>query len=158
MDIRNLFHNIPILIECFFFKDWLPYNSIDNFFTMYVISIPFVLLGVQKAAVQAVKAVKERRFSAPLMLLFWLAAQTIMGLLIDEPNVNKVNGRLLFAAVFCGVWDLACLDADTEKDGKKSIPGCGGRGLHLFFRGFRGVLFWTLYRRYLSADGVRRLL
>lgn len=39
-------------------------------------------------------------------MLFWLTAQTLMGLLIDEPNVNKLNGvffSLLFFAVY-GIW------------------------------------------------------
>ena len=141
VDIRNLFHNIPILIESFFFKDWLPYNSIDNFFTMYVISIPFVLLGVQKAAVQAWRAAKERRFSMALILLFWLAAQTIMGLLIDEPNVNKVNGvffSLLFFAVY-GIWHVWTLI--RKKAGRKTFLAAVAGAYACFFAAFAVYYF-----------------
>ena len=106
VSLQNLLHNIPAVVQSFFFKDDRAYNSLDGYFTMYVVSIPFILLGVQKAAVETVRTVREKKFTVAAPLLFWLAAQTVMGLLIDEPNVNKLNGvffSLLFFAVY-GIW------------------------------------------------------
>ena len=106
VSLRNILHNIPSVIQSYFFKDDRAYNSVDNYFTMYVISVPFVLLGIQKGAVQLARTFKSRKYTVAAPMLFWLTAQTLMGLLIDEPNVNKLNGvffSLLFFAVY-GIW------------------------------------------------------
>lgn len=106
VSLKNLLHNIPGVVQSFFFKDDRAYNSLDGYFTMYVVSIPFILLGVQKAAVEAVRTIREKKYTVAAPMLFWLTAQTLMGLLIDEPNVNKLNGvffSLLFFAVY-GIW------------------------------------------------------
>ena len=106
VSLKNLLHNIPGVVQSFFFKDDRAYNSLDGYFTMYVVSIPFILLGVQKAAVEAVRTIREKKYTVVAPMLFWLTAQTLMGLLIDEPNVNKLNGvffSLLFFAVY-GIW------------------------------------------------------
>ena len=73
---------------------------------MYIVSIPFILLRVQKAAVEAVRTIRKKKFIVAVPMLLWLAAQTVIGLLIDEPNVNKLNGvffSLLFFVVY-GIW------------------------------------------------------
>ena len=106
VSLKKLLHNIPGVVQSFFFKDDRAYNSLDGYFTMYVVSIPFILLGVQKAAVEAVRTIREKKYTVAAPMLFWLTAQTLMGLLIDEPNVNKLNGvffSLLFFAVY-GIW------------------------------------------------------
>ena len=52
ISLQNILHNIPAVLQSYFFKDDRAYNAVDNYFIMYVVSIPFILLGIQKAAVE----------------------------------------------------------------------------------------------------------
>lgn len=141
VSIRNLFHNLPALMESYFFKDWLPYNSLDNYFTMYVISIPFILLGLQKAAVQAWAFLKERTQSPAILILFWFAAQTVMGLLIEEPNVNKMNG-VFFSLLFFAVYGIRHVWKLIHGQKRKKMFAAGVAAAYAcFFAAFAGYYF-----------------
>lgn len=103
LGLGNILNNIPVLIEAYFFEDLWPYNSVAPYYTMYVLSLPFVYLGIQRGILDVVRSVRERKFRLVSLLLFWLCAQTIMGLLITDPNVNRMNGvylALLFFSVY----------------------------------------------------------
>ena len=132
ISLQNILHNIPAVVQSFFFKDDRAYNSLDGYFTMYVVSIPFILLGIQKAAVEMAGKMREKKFTVAAPLLFWLAAQTVMGLLIDEPNVNKLNGvffSLLFFAVY-GIWHAWSL---LQKRKSKTVFFAAVMGAYLCF-------------------------
>ena len=132
ISLQNILHNIPAVLQSYFFKDDRAYNAVDNYFTMYVVSIPFILLGIQKAAVEMAGKMREKKFTVAAPLLFWLAAQTVMGLLIDEPNVNKLNGvffSLLFFAVY-GIWHAWSL---LQKRKSKTVFFAAVMGAYLCF-------------------------
>ncbi len=97
---ENFFINIKEIFKVIFFRDWLPYNAFDRFYTMYVISIPFIVLGMAVSFVESVKKIRGREVSLTVIWtgIFW--AYFFMGLMLkgDGVNVNKLNG--LFFAQF----------------------------------------------------------
>lgn len=103
--LEHVLENVPRLIQCLFFYDSriIAYNAIPNYFTMYVVSIPFALLGIQKSFVKLAADRKAKAFSVHTLLLCWFMAMLIMGLVVKDPNVNRMNGiymSLLFFAVY----------------------------------------------------------
>lgn len=141
VNLSNLLHNIPAVIQSYFFKDDRAYNGVDNYFTMYIVSVPLILLGVQKAVVQMAGAVKDRKFTVAGPLLFWLAAQSLMGFLIDEPNVNKLNG-VYFSLLFFAVWGIRYVYERIRSPKNKRVWLAAVTGAYAcFFAAFAGYYF-----------------
>lgn len=105
ISLRNIINNIPKLFQIYFFNDDLAYNSVPTYFTMYIVSVPFALKGIERAGKQMIDSLKNKTFSVLTVVLFWLIAQTYMGLIIKEPNVNKLNGAY-YALLFFTVYGL----------------------------------------------------
>jgi hypothetical protein len=91
--------NISLNSIVHFFKivllyDHLPYNSISEFGNVYIISIPFAIVGMIKCIINTVKSFKNRYFSADTLYLSWFLSTAFLGIMIDS-NVNKLNSIYL---------------------------------------------------------------
>lgn len=88
-------------------RDNLSYNALDHFYTMYVISIPFAVIGAIKMIVDMIKDIIRHRYSAwhPFVLWFcsWLLVGSITG--GTGPNINRLNG-MFFALLFCVLYGM----------------------------------------------------
>lgn len=117
--LSQLFQNISQLFKVVFLqKPDLPWNAIDNFGTMYLWSMPFVLLGVFEVFRQAVKSgdVKTRT-GMRILAAYWICS-IFSGVCINSVNVNRINiifyGNILFAGAGIAFiinkvrWTLAC--------------------------------------------------
>ena len=119
ISLKHVINNIPILIQCLFFHDDYRQNSVLTWFSMYVVTIPFILYGIGVQAKQCAAEIREKRWSAETMVLLWVTAQICMGLCIAEPNVNKLNG-IYFGLAFFGAKGLVrCLDHIQSIRGKR---------------------------------------
>lgn len=105
ISLKNMINNVPVLIQSCLFNDDYEYNSIPTYFSLYLVSVPFLVFGIQKAAVQMTKAVREKRMFFPAVVFMWFLAQTFMGLLIKEPNANKLNA-VFFVLLFFTVYGM----------------------------------------------------
>ena len=99
ISIHNIIKNIIPLIKCILLYDWIPYNTIPKYGTIYYISIPFFIIGFIKTIY---KFIKEKTFNINNVILFWFISCFILGLLLggDGVNTNKVNAIFVSVAYF----------------------------------------------------------
>lgn len=99
--LANIKDNLD-LFRILLTRDQYIFNAFDNFYTLYVVSIPLVLFGIFLLVKCFVCSVKERQADLKTVILFYLLAQTICGLIITNPDIYRMNGiffTLMFAIV-----------------------------------------------------------
>ncbi len=86
------------------------YGSSDRYFTMYLWSIPFVIVGGLFSIKEAVQNLKTRKLSLDACMLFITFAEGVMFLLCGQYNYH-INGIFVALAYFCvnGILHLICL-------------------------------------------------
>lgn len=106
----NTINNFIHVTKSVLFYDWLSYNSIDMFYTLYKISIPFVLIGVFYGVYVIIKSVKLKKYNLLSLIWFFALSVFIMGLFLKgQPNTNRMNGIFYSVLVLlvCGIY---CID------------------------------------------------
>lgn len=100
IDFSNF--NIPSVISCLksiFLFDWLPYNSVAEFGTIYYVSIPLVLLGMMKALRSVGSGITKREWRLESVYVVWFLLLFLCGCCV-EANVNRLNGIYVAVLVF----------------------------------------------------------
>ena len=92
--------NIAEAVKTVLIMDWLPYNSDGVFNTMYIATIPLIVLGVFALAKKIVVSVKNKEYDASVMAFAGVIAAGVALCLISYVNVNKANGIYPFLVVF----------------------------------------------------------
>ena len=86
--------------KLFFKGDDLPYNSFDEFGTVYWFLVPFIFVGLVICIKDMIGSIRKRELSlSTLFVLFWFASTFCM-LIVKAPNINKVNELFLPFTVF----------------------------------------------------------
>lgn len=121
ISLSNIKTNLPLMFETLFLRDWLPYNAFDHYYTMYVFSIPFIILGLCVSLIETVKKALKKEKSLVVIFTCIFLCYFLTGLLIggDYVNVNKING-IFFAQFFMLVTGLRCFIRLI----KKKFPRC----------------------------------
>lgn len=99
----NYFTNI-VLFQA---KD-LPWNTIADYGTMYLYSLPFVITGLIFTVRRAFKETNKKRQIGNMMIACWGLVAFISGLIINTVNVNRINivfyPLILFAGI--GIYEI----------------------------------------------------
>lgn len=90
---KNLFYR-------FFCNDFLVYNVIPEYGTMYYLSIPLILFGFIACLKRCLKDLREKRFSLDLLMMNLFITVYLVCLTITSPNVNRLNGLYLSVIYF----------------------------------------------------------
>lgn len=144
ISLKHVINNMPILLQCLFFHVDYRQNSVLTWFSMYVMTIPFILYGIGVQARLCVAELREKRWSAETMVLLWVVAQICMGLCIAEPNVNKLNG-IYFGLAFFGAKGLVrCLEHIQSIRGKRWF----GFGMTAAYSIFFVTFTWYYFTQY----------
>ena len=95
---QNLVNTIKVTL----FYDWLPYNSLPQFYTLYWISIPFILIGLFKRSIDMFTHLRDKTFSTIDLLVLFTLAMVLVSLTLggNGPNVNKLNALFFPLVVF----------------------------------------------------------
>ncbi len=138
--------NIPANMNIFrelLSSDFLPYNSIGTFGTLYYISVPFVILGLGLSLVRTVKSVIRREYDAQtfVTLMFLVTAAVIMVMML--PNINKSNA-IYFPFVYFIALAVDFLLRRCKGKGKKALAAVLG-GAYLFFFLWFGSYYYFQY-------------
>lgn len=101
--IRQLCSNWKALTDTVFLqKPSAVWNTIGDFGTMYLCTLPLAAAGAVFVFRQALRGEKRRKMGCRLLLIYWVTS-VFTGLCINNVNVNRINiifyGNLLFAAV-----------------------------------------------------------
>lgn len=86
-------------LKSIFAYDFLRYNSIPEFGTIYYFSIPFALAGFVKSVVVSLNAFKKRIFCVECLYLCWFMIVFGIGC-CTEANTNKMNSAFLAVTYF----------------------------------------------------------
>ena len=81
-DENNLFYSI-------FVRDRLIYNEIPSFGSVYYFNIPFIIYGFILTVKQALGAMREKRFTMNVAVLFLFVSVFAVILLLPYANVNR---------------------------------------------------------------------
>ena len=108
LSIINIFKNILPLFKSVFFFDWLSYNTLPEFGTIYYISVLFFIIGFIIHIKEFIKQLNNKIFDNKSIIFIWFISMILMGLLLggDGPNANKLNA-IFFVIVFYVVLGLS---------------------------------------------------
>jgi 4-amino-4-deoxy-L-arabinose transferase-like glycosyltransferase len=67
-----------------FQDDRLPWNAVSGYGAVYLISLPFTLLGLWEC-------IKRRRETGAALVLMWFAVAVCTGLFVNGVNINRIN-------------------------------------------------------------------
>ncbi len=77
-----------------FSGDFTNYNAIPKFGTLYYISIPFVIIGLVKFILDAVRSWKTRKADPSIPILAWTLGSLVMMALMNtdaQPTTSRIN-------------------------------------------------------------------
>lgn len=113
-------------LNCILGNDTLPYNSLPQFKTMYVLSIPFILIGFFHGLYELAGCIRNKVWDITAVIMLWMIAMLCVACVIggNGPNVNKLNG-IYIACIFCLVDGiLLAIQAACQLNWMKAIMGC----------------------------------
>ncbi len=121
--------NIPANLDLFkelLSTDFLPYNSIGTFGTLYYISVPFVILGMILSLARAVKSIVRREYDSQtfVAIMFWVTAAVLMVMML--PNINKSNAiyfPLIYFVALAFHWIFRKLKGKVKKGAALALGG-----------------------------------
>lgn len=137
------------------------YGSSAHYFTMYLWSIPFVILGCVFSVLQSVKDIKNRHLSLDICLLFVCVGEVIMFILCGLYNYH-INGIFIALAYFC-VYGILHLFSLLKKRSLQIACTVLLSSLYVYsFAGFTGEYFFPketpVYQVYGGVDEALSLL
>ena len=107
--LPTIFNNVGIVLSSILTNDWIDYNAFDGYYTMYGVSIPFIILGVCDCSRHVIKNIKDKSRSIDYSVFLWAAfvIYFIFGCFLggDYANINKMNG-IFFAQFFLLIWGI----------------------------------------------------
>ncbi|MCX7745801.1 MAG: glycosyltransferase family 39 protein [Clostridia bacterium] len=99
-------------------NDGFNYNAIPEFGIIYLMSLPFFILGLVRVISFTAKGIREKKFSKNLILLLWLLSALILPFITFEPNINRFN--IIFIPIIFVT--AAGIHAITSRIKEFSIP------------------------------------
>jgi hypothetical protein len=93
------FKSIKRCLKVIFFNDMWAYNSISEFGNTYMISIPFIMIGLIRCIVNSAKSIHRREWSVDIIYVIWFLLFLIEGFMIAS-NVNRLNGIFIAETYF----------------------------------------------------------
>lgn len=110
LSLSNMWEHFWTAWEVILTQDGLSYNALDNFYTMYRISIPFAVAGAVRMTVDMMKDIIYRWYAGYHPLVILLYAWILMGMITggSGPNINRLNG-IFFALLFCVLYGMRYL-------------------------------------------------
>lgn len=89
INFNNILSNLSIFKDIIK-SDGFIYNSIPEFGTIYLFTIPLALSGMVVAIIETIKSIKNKKFNISAIMLFLFIANIIL-MSLTTVNVNKIN-------------------------------------------------------------------
>lgn len=118
-----IWENFLTILKCIFLKDGINYSSFDGFYTMYIISIPFFLVGFVYLFVKLVQSIRKKVLVKECIFLLVFLAQFISGILLSGesvPQIHRLNG-IFFAQFLIVLYGIYAVIMGICKSVKKEI-------------------------------------
>lgn len=145
--------NVINLLKVIFLHDNLGFNTNEKYMTLYVISIPFFVIGFIKGIVNFVKNIKNRKSGLCDIVLLWFIAEFVMGLMLAEVLTSRLNG-IFFSVLFYIVQGIAFTIDAVRKVKFKAVVAAAISLVYLVFAVSFLKYYYTTekYNRYTGME------
>lgn len=92
LSFHNFFYNLVTMLKTLLYYDEMDYNALIGFNTMYMFSVPFVIIGAIVSVYEAVQAVRHREADVSLVMTVYCFAQVFVGSMKSNACINNMNG------------------------------------------------------------------
>lgn len=103
LSLSNIWANLKWSSIIVIRGDLISYNSNEWFGTIYYVSVPFMLIGLYKAAESFVRSLRKKESDLWGIIFMYYTVARVALLFVTEPNINRANGLylpyLLFTAL-----------------------------------------------------------
>lgn len=90
-------NNIVLFFKYTLFNDNIRFNSVEGYYNMYFVSIPFIIIGLFHAFYKLCVSVKNHEWTPYVMFAFWTVSMLAVGIFLEGgPTIYRVNA--IFAA------------------------------------------------------------
>ena len=83
--------NLRTSFVTLFSKDYLFYNSVPKFGTIFYLSMPFMVIGIVLAVIKTYRSLRDRKYETSALILWFYIAGRLMSLMSEGLNINKAN-------------------------------------------------------------------
>lgn len=108
-ELPTVLKNLGAVLSCILTKDGLDYNAFTRYYTMYRVSIPFIILGFYDVTRYVVKNLKKENSDIDYSLFLWAAfiLYFVLSCCLGGGGVciNKVNA-IFFPQFFLLIWGI----------------------------------------------------
>ena len=93
ISLMGMFENLKRFFKYTLIYDGIQYNSIRKYPSMYLISIPFIFIGLLHTIYNSFNNIKKKTYDKWSIILFWFLAMFITGIFLGEggPIVYRMN-------------------------------------------------------------------
>lgn len=90
--------NISLFFKYTLCNDYVRFNSVEGYYNMYFVSIPFIIIGFGHDVYKLAVSFKKREWDSYVLFVFWAVIIFLVGIFLGSggPTVYRVNA--LFAA------------------------------------------------------------
>ena len=147
----NMLNNLILTIKSAVFHDGLDYNTSEQFWTFYPMSVPFFFIGWVVSFLRAGRSLKRRCFDPYVLPVLWFCAQLFVCCLLGEegssanPNANKVNGIFFTVMLYIVTGYVFCF-RNLKKIRWKKVLACVLAASYLAMSAWFMNYFFTEYR------------
>lgn len=103
--LEKTMDNAKVILESLLLRDWLDYNAFSGYYTMYRISIPFIIVGFGLLTIHCFRLMTKREYHVEQIWWLIFVVYFVVSLGITGPNINKVNGMFFSLFIFL-VWGI----------------------------------------------------
>ncbi|HOV68979.1 MAG TPA: glycosyltransferase family 39 protein [Clostridia bacterium] len=115
---QRLIMNFNTVVNVVFLqKEYLPWNTIAKYGSLYLMSLPFAVIGIFFICARLKQsAVNGHTGSGGVFLLIWFSASIVSGLITNDVNVNRINIIFYPMIIFtgCGLYYVLSQLADRR--------------------------------------------
>lgn len=92
LSFNNFFGNLVMMMKNIFWFDEMTYNALIGFNTMYMFSVPFVIIGALVSLYDTIQAVRHKKVDISMIMFVYCIAQLFVGSMRYNTNINNMNG------------------------------------------------------------------
>ena len=122
MSLELIKGNILELLKNTLLEDNVKYDTIDGYYTMYLISVPFIVCGAIHSLVELVRGIRKKEIRYQGVCFLWFICVYLVGLTLGlgGPNAYRMNAIFIAYLIFLldGIW---LLYKSLQKIGKKAV-------------------------------------
>lgn len=108
ISFNNIKSNLGWIYRSIFETDITEFGNFPQYSNMYVISVPFLVVGVLQAVTETITSLKYREYNMTIPIIIWLFVELVSSLFITGVTTYRING-IFFALTYLVVMGILCI-------------------------------------------------